>query len=128
MTSPSSHCMRSISNGFMRTVCGGNGHLVLWSALAFVIASKFLASALIGPRVPVVARRLRVRAAPGPILCLVVERMSDEPALLARGPWRPDEVEVHWSDDHYDPPPARVEAADAAIAASACSSRARGGS
>ena len=43
--------------------------------------------------------------------------MPDEPALLARGPWRPDEVEVHWSDDHYDPPPARVEAADAAIAA-----------
>jgi 8-oxo-dGTP diphosphatase len=43
--------------------------------------------------------------------------MPDEPALLARGPWHPDEVEVHWSDDHYDPPPARVEAADAAIAA-----------
>ena len=43
--------------------------------------------------------------------------MPDEPALLARGPWHPDEVEVHWSDEHYDPPPARVEAADAAIAA-----------
>jgi 8-oxo-dGTP diphosphatase len=43
--------------------------------------------------------------------------MPDEPALLARGPWLPDEVEVHWSDDHYDAPPARVEAADAAIAA-----------
>jgi 8-oxo-dGTP diphosphatase len=43
--------------------------------------------------------------------------MPDEPALLARGPWQPDEVEVHWSDDHYDPPPARGEAADAAIAA-----------
>jgi 8-oxo-dGTP diphosphatase len=43
--------------------------------------------------------------------------MPDEPALLARGPWQPDEVEVHWSDEHYDPPPARVEAADAAIAA-----------
>jgi 8-oxo-dGTP diphosphatase len=44
--------------------------------------------------------------------------MPDEPALLlARGPWRPDEVEVHWSDDHYDAPPARIEAADAAIAA-----------
>jgi 8-oxo-dGTP diphosphatase len=65
----------------------------------------------------VVARRLRVRAAPGPILCLVVERMSDEPALLARGPWRPDEVEVHWSEQHYDPPPERMAAADAAIAA-----------
>ena len=43
--------------------------------------------------------------------------MPDEPALLARGPWHPDEVEVHWSDDPYDAPPARVEAADAAIAA-----------
>jgi 8-oxo-dGTP diphosphatase len=44
--------------------------------------------------------------------------MPDEPALLlARGPWRPDEVEVHWSDDHYDAPPARSVAADAAIAA-----------
>jgi 8-oxo-dGTP diphosphatase len=43
--------------------------------------------------------------------------MTDEPSLLARGPWRPDEVEVHWSDDHFDPPPGRVEAADAAIAA-----------
>jgi 8-oxo-dGTP diphosphatase len=43
--------------------------------------------------------------------------MADQPALLARGPWRPDEVEVHWSDDQYDAPPARLEAADAAIAA-----------
>ena len=43
--------------------------------------------------------------------------MHDEPALLARGPWRPDEVEVHWSADHYDPPPGRAEAADAAISA-----------
>jgi 8-oxo-dGTP diphosphatase len=44
--------------------------------------------------------------------------MPDEPVLLlARGPWRPDEVEAHWSYDHYDAPAARVEAADAAIAA-----------
>ena len=43
--------------------------------------------------------------------------MPDEPALLARGPWRPDEVEVHWSDAPYDAPPARDEQADAAIAA-----------
>jgi len=43
--------------------------------------------------------------------------MPDEPSLLARGPWRPDEVEVHWSHDRYDPPAARDEAADAAIAA-----------
>jgi 8-oxo-dGTP diphosphatase len=43
--------------------------------------------------------------------------MPEKAALLARGPWDPDAVEVHWSDDHYDAPPARVEAADAAIAA-----------
>jgi ADP-ribose pyrophosphatase YjhB (NUDIX family) len=43
--------------------------------------------------------------------------MPDEQALLARGPWSPDDVEVRWSDDPYDPPPARVEQADAAIAA-----------
>jgi 8-oxo-dGTP diphosphatase len=43
--------------------------------------------------------------------------MPDEPALLARGPWSPDEVEVHWSDDPYDAPTGRVQAADAAIAA-----------
>jgi 8-oxo-dGTP diphosphatase len=47
-----------------------------------------------------------------------MQPMPDESALLlARGPWRPDEVEVHWSDDHYAAPPARAEAADAAIAA-----------
>lgn len=44
--SPSSHCIRSISNGFIRTVWGGNGQWRLWSAFAFTIASKFLASAL----------------------------------------------------------------------------------
>jgi 8-oxo-dGTP diphosphatase len=43
--------------------------------------------------------------------------MPDEPALLARGPWRPDEVEVHWSDARYDAPRPREEQADAAIAA-----------
>ena len=43
--------------------------------------------------------------------------MPDEPALLARGPWDPDDIEVRWSDDHYAPPPARDEQADAAIAA-----------
>src|SRR5919204_733437 len=43
--------------------------------------------------------------------------MPDQPALLARGPWRPDEVEVHWSEATYAPPRAREEQADAAIAA-----------
>ena len=43
--------------------------------------------------------------------------MPDQPALLARGPWRPDEVEVHWDEAHYDAPATREEQADAAIAA-----------
>jgi 8-oxo-dGTP diphosphatase len=43
--------------------------------------------------------------------------MPDHPALLARGPWAPDDVEVQWSDEPYDAPPERSQAADAAIAA-----------
>jgi 8-oxo-dGTP pyrophosphatase MutT (NUDIX family) len=43
--------------------------------------------------------------------------MPDQPALLARGPWDPDDVEVCWSEHRYEPPPAREEQADAAIAA-----------
>jgi ADP-ribose pyrophosphatase YjhB (NUDIX family) len=43
--------------------------------------------------------------------------MPDEPALLARGPWDPEDIEVHWSQEHYDPSPERAEQADAAIAA-----------
>jgi 8-oxo-dGTP diphosphatase len=43
--------------------------------------------------------------------------MAEETALLARGPWSPDDVEVHWSPEPYAPPPERVAAADAAIAA-----------
>jgi ADP-ribose pyrophosphatase YjhB (NUDIX family) len=43
--------------------------------------------------------------------------MPEEPALLARGPWRPDDVEVRWSDEPYEPPPGRAEEADAAIEA-----------
>jgi len=39
------------------------------------------------------------------------------PALLARGPWAPDQVQARWSDTHYAPPPERAAAADAAIAA-----------
>ena len=52
MMSPSSQFIRSISKGSMRTVCGGKGHLALWSAFALVIASKFLASALMDPESP----------------------------------------------------------------------------
>ena len=61
--------------------------------------------------------RSRARGRSDPILCLVVHGMPDQPALLARGPWRPDEVEVHWDEAHYDAPATREEQADAAIAA-----------
>jgi len=43
--------------------------------------------------------------------------MRDGPALLARGPWAPDQIDVTWSDEPFDAPPERVAAADAAIAA-----------
>jgi 8-oxo-dGTP pyrophosphatase MutT (NUDIX family) len=43
--------------------------------------------------------------------------MPDSPALLARGPWTPEDVEVRWSDEPYAAPPERNQAADAAIAA-----------
>jgi 8-oxo-dGTP diphosphatase len=43
--------------------------------------------------------------------------MPDAPALLARGPWEPDAVEVHWREDAYAAPPERLAEADAAIAA-----------
>jgi 8-oxo-dGTP diphosphatase len=43
--------------------------------------------------------------------------MPDAPALLARGPWEPDDVEVHWREDAYAAPPERLAEADAAIAA-----------
>ena len=43
--------------------------------------------------------------------------MADAPALLARGPWSPDDVEVRWHDEHYEASPEHVREADAAIAA-----------
>ncbi|MEA2286505.1 MAG: 8-oxo-dGTP diphosphatase [Solirubrobacteraceae bacterium] len=43
--------------------------------------------------------------------------MSSAPALLAQGPWSPDEVDVRWSDEPYAAPPEHAAAADAAIAA-----------
>ena len=46
IVSPSSHCIRSISNGLIRTVCGGKGQFLLCAAFALTMASKFLASAL----------------------------------------------------------------------------------
>jgi 8-oxo-dGTP diphosphatase len=43
--------------------------------------------------------------------------MPGSPAILARGPWAPDQVQVRWSEQHYAPPPERGAAADAAIRA-----------
>jgi 8-oxo-dGTP diphosphatase len=43
--------------------------------------------------------------------------MNDAPALLARGPWGVDQVQVQWSEEHYAAPPATQAAADQAIAA-----------
>lgn len=36
--------------------------------------------------------------------------------ILARGPWRPDEIEVRWRDDPYEPEPAVADEADRALA------------
>src|SRR3954463_1979043 len=41
--------------------------------------------------------------------------MADAPALLARGPWSPDQVEARWLDAAYEPPDEKSIAADEAI-------------
>ena len=40
---------------------------------------------------------------------------SQEPELLARGPWELDRVTVSWRSDQFEPSPAQTDAADAAI-------------
>jgi 8-oxo-dGTP diphosphatase len=35
--------------------------------------------------------------------------------LLARGPWRPEQVDTRWREDAYEPPPELVRMADAAV-------------
>ncbi len=42
---------------------------------------------------------------------------TELPEILARGPWTLEQVSAHWREDHYEPPAAYTEAADAAIAA-----------
>ena len=43
--------------------------------------------------------------------------MSYPPGILARGPWKTDQVASRWREEEYEPPAARAEAADEAIAA-----------
>lgn len=42
---------------------------------------------------------------------------AEHPGLLARGPWRTDQVATHWSDEPFAAPADREQAADDAIAA-----------
>ncbi len=44
-------------------------------------------------------------------------QMAPAPGILARGPWPLEAVAARWSEDHYEPPPEQVAAADAAIQA-----------
>jgi 8-oxo-dGTP diphosphatase len=37
------------------------------------------------------------------------------PGLLARGPWRPEEVDTRWREDAYEPPPELARLADEAV-------------
>ena len=41
--------------------------------------------------------------------------MSPRPGLLARGPWRPDQVEAVWRDDPYEVPAELERLADGAV-------------
>jgi 8-oxo-dGTP diphosphatase len=41
--------------------------------------------------------------------------MPSAPAILARGPWAPAQVDARWHHEHYAPPRERAAAADAAI-------------
>src|SRR4051794_10785102 len=43
--------------------------------------------------------------------------MPHAPALLARGPWAPDQVQATWRDDRYEPAPAADRLADEAVQA-----------
>jgi len=40
---------------------------------------------------------------------------SEQPQILARGPWELDRVTAHWRSEQFEPPPAHSAAADEAI-------------
>jgi 8-oxo-dGTP diphosphatase len=41
--------------------------------------------------------------------------MTARPGMLARGPWRPDQVDVSWREEPYEPPAEITRLADAAV-------------
>ncbi|MEJ7784830.1 MAG: NUDIX domain-containing protein [Solirubrobacteraceae bacterium] len=43
--------------------------------------------------------------------------MSDQPGILARGPWTADQIRAVWREEHYEPAGGLVTAADEAITA-----------
>ena len=43
------------------------------------------------------------------------EQTSQAPEILARGPWDLSQITARWRDQHYEPSPAKTEAADEAI-------------
>ncbi len=42
-------------------------------------------------------------------------RVPTTPGILARGPWKPDQVQVSWRTDPYEPAPRDTEAANVAL-------------
>ena len=72
---------------------------------------------------------LLVLVAPAPVLATALGHggppyastirptVSYPPGILARGPWQADQVASRWREDPFEPPAARTEAADEAIAA-----------
>jgi len=46
-----------------------------------------------------------------------VTAVSDQPGILARGPWTADQIRAVWRDEHYEPAGGLVTAADDAISA-----------
>ncbi len=62
--------------------------------------------------------RARHPGCPGaPRTTLEGVQSSEQPVLLARGPWRAEQVVAYWNDEPYTAPAERERAADAAIAA-----------
>ena len=46
-----------------------------------------------------------------------LDGVDRQPGILARGPWSAADVESRWSEEHYEPGPEKIAAADAAIKA-----------